>query len=433
MIVDISIKNFRSFREEVLFSMVAERGFNDRTENYRVVEAGKISVLRSAVIFGANASGKSNLLRAIRAIKWLITASSDRKDGQKIPPYEPYKLDPQFNVSPVHFEIEFIVPSGMRYRYDVSFDASRVLTESLYSYPTRQKALIFSRGVDDTWETIRFGAALKGGSRRLPFFPNSTYLSRAGNDASSPEMIQEIIRYFRSIPVLKASSNIKSNDYYADNERLDFMAELLLLADTNIKRITRDENDNPPILHLPDALPEEIKQTIIDEHKLKFSFWSEDTKGDLVQFEEDEISDGTLKVFRFMPVILNALATGSPIFIDELDGHLHTAIVSLLLKIFNDDDLNSFGSQLIFTTHDTNVLGTGQMRRDQLWFVSKKGGASELRAADSYDKKNVRADSPLEAYYQAGRFGAWPNINMTRLRSTIAAAIQKASVKSDVE
>jgi uncharacterized protein len=419
MIIDFTVKNFRSFRGEHTLSMNAENGHSLHSDNYALIEAGKLAVLRSAAVLGPNASGKSNLLKAVHVIKWLINSSGNRKEGQSIPYYEPFKLSFEDRALPVEFEIEFVVPSGVRYRYSVAFNKLRILSESLYSFLNRQRALVFKRNPQDTWETVKFGGSYKGGSRRIPFFENNTYISKAGDDASAPENIREIFRYFRNIQIVDAQSRIKSTNYFDDSENLNMMSALLALADTGISEITAEENAVVKDMRFPEEVPDEIRQAFIDAHKLSFTFWSNDHDGKRVEFSEDEISDGTLKFFELMPTLLAAIAAGVPVFVDELDGHLHTNIVSLILEIFNDTEINKKNSQLIFTTHDTNVLDSSKMRRDQIWFVSKRDGETTLTCLDSYDKNYVRADSPFEKFYIDGRFEALPIIDKARIRRTL--------------
>jgi len=433
MLIDLTISNFRSFKDDQMLSMVAENNLNRHQDNFALIEDDKIAVLRSAVIVGPNASGKSNILKAIHALKWFAVWSGDNKEGDRLLPYEPYKLHAANLSKPVSFEIEFVVPSGMRYRYELSFDRERVLTETLHSFPKRQQALIFERGADDTWETIKFGGTYKGGARRIPFFPNNSYLSKAGNDASTPESIREIVRYFKSIIVINTASARSSAKFYEKPSNLEAISNLLCLVDTGINEVTSEENEDLAGIKFPDSMPTELREQILDENKLTFSFWVKDDSGASVKFEEDEISDGTLKLFHLMPVLMSGLLRGIPVFVDELDGHLHTNIVTLIMDIFNDPELNIHGSQLIFTTHDTNVLDPNKLRRDQIWLINKDLGTSMLQALDNFDKKYIRPDSPFEDFYISGRFGALPQIDISRIRKAILGKLLNEPTQPEVQ
>jgi uncharacterized protein len=420
VILDFTIKNFRSIRDEQMLSMVAETGHSRHSGNLTRIEGGKLAVLRTAAVLGANASGKSNILKAMHALRWLVARSGGLDEEAEIPPYEPYKLVKNNQERPVELQIEFIVPSGSRYRYEVAFSRTKVLTEVLYSFGGKQRALMFLRSPDDTWETIKFGSNLKGGSRRISFFANNCYLSKAGNDASAPESIREIARYFRSLTVIDAGTQLQSAAFYENKVNLDVVSKILCLVDTGIENITAEENASLKDISFPAELPPEVREAFISANKFSFSFWTKSENGESISFDEDDVSDGTLRLFRILPVLLTSLTRGLPIFVDELDGHLHTSLVNLILEIYNDPETNSNGSQIVFTTHDTNILNSSRMRRDQVWLVSKENGASKLRAIDSFDKRFVRPDSPFEDFYLDGRLGALPKVDRAKIKEILS-------------
>lgn len=419
MIVDITVSNFRSFREEQMFSLSAERSFGRHPGNFSSFEEGKIHVLRSSAIFGANASGKSNLLRAFAAIRWLIISSTNRKEGQSIPPYEPFRLSKGNEEAPVNFEIEFIVPSGTRYRYFISFLRDKVVSEKLISYATRVPAVYFHRRRGDTWETMKFGGTYKGGSRRLPFFENVAYLSRAGNDASAPDSVREIYRYFDKITYVEADGHPMSRLAVTKPSMLRAVSELICLADTGVSEVTIEENEGIGDLKLPDSMPEDLKEAIIAENKFSAKFWVKGDAGTLIGFGSDEMSSGTNRLFELLPFVVDALLQGSVILIDEIDAHLHTDVILLVLRIFQDDTINRHGAQIVFTSHDTNLLDSAVLRRDQIWFVSKDEGVSVVQSLDEFDRNYVRHDSPFESFYRDGRLGALPRLSFRGVKKAL--------------
>lgn len=425
MIIDLSVSNFRSFQEEQLLSMSVEGARNRHSSNYSLIEDGRFAILRSAAIFGANASGKSNLLMAAAAIRWIVLSSGGRKDGQTIPPYEPFKLSRNGENEPVSFEIEFVVPSGIRYRYEVSFSKDRVLEERLYSFARRSKAVIFERGAEDTWETIKFGGTYRGGNRKFPFFSNAAYLSRAGNDASAPEFIREIYRYFNDLYHIPAGRNFFSLLPLADTSMLSAVSELVCLADTGVSMVTIEENEGAEDIKLPENMPLDLKEAILAQNKMSAKYWVKTQADDLVAFDEDDMSDGTTRLLHVLPLVVNSLDKGSVLFFDEIDAHFHTDLVHLILRLFHDSEINHRGAQIIFSTHDTNILDSANLRRDQIWFVSKDLGASSLKSLDEYDKKYVRHDSPFEAFYRDGRLGALPRVSFARIKDAILGAMKK--------
>lgn len=423
MIIDVTLTNFRSFQKEAFFSMNVEGARTRHSSNFTPIEDGRINVLRSAAILGANASGKSNLLTAIIALQWIVQSSGHRKEGQNIPPYEPFRLSESSRTQPTRLEIEFVVPSGVRYRYEIAYSRNKIIEEALYSFARRSKAVVFERGPEDTWETIRFGGTYKGGNRRFPFFSNVAYLSRAGNDASAPESIREVYRYFGEISHIPTGQRMFPLLPLTDPSTLNAVSELICLADTGVSKVTMEEKEGADDIKLPDGMPEELKEIIIAENKVSAKYWMQSQSGELIPFDAEDMSDGTSRLLQVLPVVLDVFKTGSVLLFDEIDAHFHTDIVELILRLFHDSEINKKGSQIIFTTHDTNILNSSSLRRDQIWFVSKSEGASTLKSLDEYDRKYVRHDSPFETFYREGRLGALPRLSYGKMKDAILGAL----------
>jgi AAA15 family ATPase/GTPase len=136
-----------------------------------------------------------------------------------------------------------------------------------------------------------------------------------------------------------------------------------------------------------------------------------------------------VRLFEMLPVVLMALENGSPLIIDEMDAHFHPNLLKLILWLFHDNETNSKGAQVIFTAHDTNVLDSKILRRDQLWFVTKDNGASKIRALDEYDKKYVRSDSPFESFYMDGRLGALPKFSYGDVKQAVLKVVMSDSAE----
>lgn len=423
MIVDLTVSNFRSIKDEQTLSMLAEHALGKHAENYTLIEDARYAILRSAAVFGANAAGKSNVVRGLAAIRWMVLMSSDRKEGNPILPYEPFRLSPETIDAPVSIELEFVVPSGIRYRYEISYTSSQVVEERMYSFARRSRAVVFERGLTDNWETMKLGGTYKGGTRRFPFFKNTAYLSRAGNDASAPPSIREVYQYFQRMTYIPAGSVVSPGLSAADDSMISALSELICLADTGISRLTVEDEDHPTEIRLPEGISDKLRESILADNRRKARFWIKSSSGDLLDFDSDEMSSGTMRLIEILPVILHAFQDGSPVIVDELDANLHTDMVALLLSLFHDNDINRRGAQLIFTTHDTNVLDPDRMRRDQLWFVSKENGVSSMKSLDEYDRKTVRYDSPFEAFYRDGRLGALPRLPIGKVKDALLAAL----------
>jgi AAA15 family ATPase/GTPase len=140
------------------------------------------------------------------------------------------------------------------------------------------------------------------------------------------------------------------------------------------------------------------------------------------------MSHGTNRLFDLLPVILSALKDGSVLALDEIDAHLHSDLVKLVLQLFHDDEINTKGAQILFSTHDTNILDAGYMRRDQIWLVSKDDGVSTLKCLSEYDKKYVRQDSPFDTFYRDGRLGALPRLSYNRVKKVLLDTLSASRV-----
>lgn len=412
MIVDFTVTNFRSIKDEQTFSLYVETAGSHLTEHVSYPAGDKIGVLKSAGLYGANASGKSNLLLAFKALQHIVTHSGELKEGEKIP-YEPYLLSEETKLAPTRFEIEFFVPSKehtefLRYRYCLAFTANEVIEESLIFYPSTQKAMIFNRNVVDSWQTIRFGSLYKGGKKRLPFFKNNAYLSKAGNSADSPLMIQSIYNWIRNDLIhLHVNWTRKRLNWSEDSTLVKRIATFLSLVDTGISDISIQEK----IIKFPDGIPEEIKQYILTQEKYQFLFLHRTEKENIESFEERQESDGTRKLFHLAPLLIQVLSEGGVLIMDELDNSMHPFMAELIIKLFNDPRVNKGNAQLIFSTHNISLMSSELLRRDQIWLTEKQRGATVFYSVDDFDKKKVKPQSPFNQWYVEGRFGAIPAID----------------------
>lgn len=417
MIIDFTVTNFRSIKNEQIFSLYVPALGEHLSENVSYPIDNKIGVLKSAGFYGANASGKSNLLQAFYALQYMIKSSGDLKEGDNIPCYEPYLLAEETKSAPVHFEIEFCIPhteKTLRYRYCVAFIASKIVDESLVFYPSTQKAIIFEREADDTWQTIKFGSLYKGGKKRLPFFANNAYLAKAGDSADTPTMIRDVYNYFRKDLIHLGIHEMPHQlNWLEDKQLVNKVASLLSLVDTGISSLEIQENSDIDEIKMKlfDNLPEDIKSQILKDQKYKASFLHLSETGDNEIFEEEQESSGTQKLFKLAPLIFEILSKGGVLIMDELDNSMHPFMAELIIKLFNDPHVNKSNAQLIFSTHNINLMSAELLRRDQIWLVEKQQGASRFFSVDDFDKKKVKPQSPFNQWYAEGRFGAIPAIN----------------------
>lgn len=418
MLIDFSVENFLSIKEEVCFSLLAS---SDKSLDNNLITGEKAlkkdSLLRSAVLYGANASGKSNVIKALDNLKYLVVTSSKNIPDQNIR-FLPFKLDEKCLSKPSKFNINF-VQGGIRYNYKVSFTSEKVIDESLYYYPKGTEAIIFE--INDTIN-YRFTidkSKQKGMAERT--LENVFYLSNSAQQ-----------NYDRTLAPFKWFSNVldvigptEGLDQYATLKLMDkdekfknVVLKSLVVADLGISDLHASIKEIP--LEDFSNIPEDLKVFIDTSNKkidsvshivLKFSHNGFDGKHNKigVQFNIDEESDGTQRLFSLIGPWLNSLKNGSILIIDELDSKLHPFLCEYLIGMFNNPEINTSNSQLVFTTHNSTFLDQDIFRRDQIWFTEKDAefGNTNLFSLLEF---NQRKDANIEKGYLAGRYGAVPFI-----------------------
>lgn len=433
MLVDFTIKNYRSFKSESLFSMVAEKKKEDISNNlFNISEDSDISLLKTAVVYGANASGKSNLLLAFDTLKNFILNSTDLKLDQEIPYYKPFLLDVETRNQPMLFEIEFVTAEPMRYRYSVEFDKTQIISEKLIFFPEKNGRNLFERdGVNGKYI---WGRDLKGKKESLTgeVLKNVLFLSKAANNNESDERLRAIYRYFRTnFMIHTAIDSSKALFYYTttklskekEEKYKDSILEFLKSADTGISSIkTKHKTDKPFEFVLTENMTQEeikevLKKKVLNDISTKVDlghkvYSHQNETGDDHFFQLQDESAGTIKMFDLAGKIIDTLRNGNVLIVDELDSSFHPLMSEYILSIFNDPVKNPKNAQLIVATHDAYLLDSQKLRRDQIWFVEKdKYGASNLYSLDEFEKSEVRKNVPFDRWYLSGRFGALPLID----------------------
>ena len=380
MVLEIRLSNMFSFRDEVTLDLQAAK---IQTKKARELEGNLFSVdgeqmLKSVALFGANASGKSNVIKAIRACVNMVRSSHN------------YNVDTRFAISPFKFEdyankpssfyIRFLL-NGVEYEYSFSFMHDEIITETLFYYPNARKSLVFSRDESrgtEKKDIYEFKTVIK---RPFDVADNTSkktlYISRASQ--MDREIAQKIFLFFCNDIVLDYQvANIDSLDNLF-KERKEQMLEVLRTADSDIidfkiqnNAITTFHRTNPSVA---------------------FDF-------------ETEESEGTKTLFRMMVRMIGIIREGKMFLVDEIDNSLHTQLVEFVIGMFNHSD----HAQLICTTHNTHLLNTDFQRRDQVYFVNKReDGSSDLYSL--FDFKDFRDTLDMEKAYLQGRFDAIPTIS----------------------
>lgn len=415
MMIQFTVKNFRSFREEAKLSLVAS-SIKERTAENIFQISKDLSLLKSAVIYGANASGKSNLFRAMNFMKEFILNSSKETQVSELIRTERFKLNTETENQPSYFEIIFI-HKQIQYRYGFAVTEKEVTEEWLYYIPNVQELEVFTRKGQDFILSRHFKSEeplVQATRIRL----NALLLSVSAQ--FNGEIAKTMMEWFSSFNCISGLRNYEpiafqlSKNVDGRKAVLDFLKKANLGIDNfNVVERKVDRANLPPeILRL---LKEEKEITRID---VKTSHKKYDSKGNaagIVDFDMNkEESDGTKKIFELSGPIIDTLINGKVLVIDELDAQMHPNLIRAICELFNSHESNSRNAQLIFTSHNTNILDKDLFRRDQIWFTEKdRFGVSELFSLvefrDPHNGKKVRNDASYEKSYLSGIYGSVTN------------------------
>ncbi|MCW8966254.1 MAG: ATP-binding protein [Candidatus Pacearchaeota archaeon] len=421
MLVEFNVTNFKSIRSKQTFSMTKAKGDElEESNSFQSEGATPLNLLRSAAIYGPNASGKSNFIEAMSAMKRIVEDSAtELRRGDKLP-VDPFRLDPEMRESATEFEVVFI-SKGTRYQYGFAATQERIVEEWMIAFPKGRAQNWFSRfwiGKENEYDW-EMGSSLSGKKQlwREATRSNALFLSTAVQLNS--EQLQPVYDWFsdtlRTTTVTAWSPGFTAGLCCKDSENKKRVLNLLKAADLDIKDISVkkklfDESD------LSDDLPKEAKSRILERMKGKeiideLYMLHEDSEGNLIAFDFEEESDGTQKLFSFAGPWLDVLKNGYVLFVDELHDNLHPKIVQFLVDLFHSSETNTSNAQLVFTTHETTILNQNIFRRDQIWFCEKgKDHATTVYPLTDFSPRKVREN--LELSYLAGRYGAVPYIRM---------------------
>ncbi len=383
MIISLTIENYRSIRDEQTLNLSAENLSDVHQGNYVLADAKeKIAVLRSAGLWGPNASGKSNVLLALKGLVEVVSLSHSYELDQLIQACHPFLLDEGHAKNPVAIEVEFIGRDGFRYIYCLAFTYRAVVRESLLFYPGAKPAKLFER----TQNTITFGTKLTG-LRQIPYRENQSYLSVAAQHQQSSEQLKNVYRFIRDdLHIVAPGFGLVNNELLNAPSYRHALASLLSYADTGITQIGFDEARLPVFYH-------------------------ENSKHG---FRLDDESAGTRRLYEIAPMLIFGLTKPGVWIVDELDCQLHPRVAELIVMLFHDRRANKANAQLVFTTHNTSLMSSDLFRRDQIWFTQKQAdGATELVCLDEYGE--VRGDTNFERWYRQGRFEAVPEVRYNEL------------------
>ncbi|MBC5605999.1 AAA family ATPase [Bacteroides difficilis] len=401
MIINFTVGNYRSFRDKKVLSMEATA---IKELNESIIERDGYKLLPSAVIYGANSSGKSNLLKAIRKFREMISTSSKLNSTDKLN-ITPFLLNPHTVQEPSSFEIELLINKQI-YTYGFTADNQKVYEEWLYVKKGKNKKEIclFGRieegiGIGDEYSE---GVGLEEKVR-----DNGLFLSTV--DSFNGEIAGNIISAINSIAII---SGINHESLSTFTNKLCTQATFSLEFQQKVQGFLNSMNVGFTKFEIPkdEKLAEEIKAYTI--HHLY------NDEGEIIgetrfSMKEHE-SSGTNKLFDLAALVIGQLDFGYPLIVDELDSKLHPLLTQHIIKLFNNPKTNPKGAQLIFATHDTNLLNVKTFRRDQIWFTEKDHSeATDLYSLAEFrepEGNKIRKDRSFEKDYINGRYGAIPYI-----------------------
>jgi len=416
MLIEFSVTNYRSFLTTQSLTLTANSATELREENSFVSPVSNLPrLLRSVVVYGPNAAGKTNLVQAIAFMKrFILSSAKESQEGEKIDATS-FLFNRQSSRNSSEFEVLFI-QDGIRYQYGFAVNSERVTGEWLFAYPEGRAQKWFERNYDsETQKDIWYFGPKFTGHRKVwqeATRSNALFLSTAIQ--LNNEQLKPVFNWFdHKLHVIDQGENLHpgfSTGECEEEEKKKKILKFMNAADLSITDIFLEKKEFST-KDLPAEMPQNIKEEIskeLDGKKLTSLFFMHPSsdKGEDVALEFDEESAGTRKLFALAGPWLDVLDKGLVLFVDELDTSLHPLLVRFLLNLFHNPETNRHNAQLIFTTHDTTVLDQTLMRRDQVWFVEKDAeNATRLYPLSDYKPRKGEA---LQKGYLYGRYGALP-------------------------
>jgi uncharacterized protein len=427
MLIEFSVANYRSILTKQTLSLVASSGGENEKKNVFSYANFKERFLRSAVIYGANAAGKSNLLKAILTLQRLILTTASSQEGLPLVGITPFLLDKESASQPSEFSIIFVADDGIMYEYYISATAKAVDKEWLVAYPNGRPQRWFERQLNKETKKYEwwFGTKFKGDKSEKKVWSEFTRANALFFSTAIQLNNEQLKPAFNWIAnkLIVITSGVNINPWLSinlikenqENKILDY----LKAADIDIDGIAIREEDFPSVnqpspLGPLSAYNNHFESTEGDEDqkprlkKIQILTSHQSKNDQIVNFTLDDESEGTKQIFELTGGWIRSLEWGATLFVDELDRSLHTHITKFLVELFHSSK-NEKNAQLIFTTHNTNLLDTDLLRRDQIWFVEKNAEkSSEFYSLLEYKPRKGEA---IERGYLIGRYGAIPFVS----------------------
>ena len=407
MLLEFRVRNYRSIRDEQALTLVAS-GDKELAATHLAPTGLKAApnALRSVVVYGPNASGKSSLLRALDYLRAVVAESATIIQPGQTYNVQPFKLDAASAQQPTEFEITFLL-SGVRHQYAFSMTPQRIVSESLLVYRSSKPTQLFSRHVEGDGYNYEFSTYLTG-PRKLwqeSTRPNALFLSMAAQLNS--EQLSPVFNWIvRNITFLPAGASVLpdfTTALLATEQGRASIREFLSAADISIADVQAVPRKG---MHAQWVMGASGLQASQEEREFMMPVFEHSTPKGSAKFELHDESEGTQRLYGLIAPVLDCLRDGHVLVVDELDSSLHTLLVRRLITMFQTPELNSNGAQLIFSTHDTSLLDHTLFRRDQIWFTEKD--ADQATCLYPLTDFSPRKQEAWERGYLAGRYGAVP-------------------------
>lgn len=402
MIAEIKFKNIFSFRDETVLSFEADKSKD--LESYHVVElAPDVKLLKLAVIYGANASGKSNIIKVCDFIRSFITCTPLNK--AELIKIVPFLLNRTSKEQASEFSVSFYAMNGdkaIRYVYSVLLETTHIVRETLIYYLSQQPATVFERSMENNVSSIKFGQKVKISTAAkeeitLKCLPNmsvfAAYMQVNTNIAEMETALQYLTKQMMPAIVPTSSLSRYAEEAIKKETAKEYILRYLQEADFNISNISSKE--------------QETKKGVVNytmyQHKVSSGLGG----NDYYEFPELYESDGTIRTFGLASQIQNSIGSNAFLAVDEIESSLHPKLIEYMIERFLKE---SKQAQLLLTTHYDGLLGEEDLlRKDNIWFAEKNtDGASVLYPLTDF--KGLNRISSLQKAYKFGKFGAVPNL-----------------------
>lgn len=456
MLLEFAVENFRSIKDRQVFSMIAEpsKAKGENVFEVPLANGGSIRLLKTAVIYGANASGKSNVIKALGYLAKMIRNNFSGA-GRPIKEYDPFAFADETLNKPTAFELTFLY-NQIKYIYKIAFLSSHIVEEEMICFPKSQSQKVFSRITGDSELAHKIKLGKSWGNKMIEVFHNQLAIKKFGLELVH-EPLTSIYVFISDInfnDVAFSSSNSAQVQRMAQQlsephrkqlfKKLEY---LIRAADTKIFSLTQQSQEVPTgsswfdsysaynslardSLFSSSALMESKsmyasssasafnengeylgeltptkKNLVSGFHK----YYKEGKEDGFKALDFDEESEGTKALFWRGALILDKLEKGGILIFDELDNSLHPKLVKFLIKLFTHPLANPHNTQVILATHEVTLLDRDLFRTDQIWITEKnEQGETELFSVQDFE--GVREDIPFDKWYMAGKFGGQPKI-----------------------